>query len=454
MRSNHVQQDNVFESLEPRQFLSGTPLTLMQTAFSGGTQLVITGTSRSDRLTVSQAGSIFTVKTDDGWSGQVFGNIKSIRVEGQAGNDRITLDKSVTVAAVLLGGAGDDTIIGGAGNDRIYGEKGSDLLNGGPGNDTIVSIGGGDDILTGGRGYDSFWSDARRHEQVTDADAVENATGANHRVDIFQGVRYSGKRRATLTPISKELDGQNLPDPTATESEVAYRSFSNQPLFSDAGPVAQDVKQGYIGDCYFVVTLSSIAKADPNRIRQSVVDLGDGTYAVQFQRDGNNVYLRVDGELPTWSDGSLTYADTGAQGSLWVAIMEKAFANFRGSTSSYVTIDNGGWMSEGYSALGTTSDSIWNATDADDLLKQIRSLLTSGKSVTYATSSDPSGNLIGNHAYMIDRVGIDSAGNATITLRNPWGIDGAGNDGVNDGYVTLTANEVFASFVAVMSATV
>jgi hypothetical protein len=41
-----------------------------------------------------------------------------------------------------------------------------------------------------------------------------------------------------------------------------------------------------------------------------------------------------------------------------------------------------------------------------------------------------------------------------VVLRNPWGIDGAGNDGVNDGYVRLTALQAFTSFWGVISANV
>jgi hypothetical protein len=41
----------------------------------------------------------------------------------------------------------------------------------------------------------------------------------------------------------------------------------------------------------------------------------------------------------------------------------------------------------------------------------------------------------------------------SVTLRNPWGYDGAGNDSdPSDGYVTVTAAQANTSFSAVMSA--
>jgi len=34
-----------------------------------------------------------------------------------------------------------------------------------------------------------------------------------------------------------------------------------------------------------------------------------------------------------------------------------------------------------------------------------------------------------------------------LVLRNPWGVDGTGNDGVNDGYVTVTGQQAFDSML-------
>ena len=88
-----------------------------------------------------------------------------------------------------------------------------------------------------------------------------------------------------------------------------------------------------------------------------MVDLGDGTYAVQFERGSATVYVRVDADLPTWHGGTtLVYADLGAQDSMWVAVMEKAFAYFRTGVADYAELD-GGWMAEASTALGLGSTS-------------------------------------------------------------------------------------------------
>ena len=63
--------------------------------------------------------------------------------------------------------------------------------------------------------------------------------------------------------------------------------------------------------------------------------------------------------------------------------------------------------------------------------------------------------LLASHAYTVDGINVDATGNPiTLRLRNPWGVDGAENDGNNDGYVTVTAQQAYDSMLGVVSATV
>ncbi|HZQ37685.1 MAG TPA: hypothetical protein VFD32_17260, partial [Dehalococcoidia bacterium] len=91
-------------------------------------------------------------------------NTTLIEVNGQAGNDRLTLDEAngALPAAHLSGGPGDDILTGGSGaekldggpgNDSLLGKGGADTLDGGPGDD-ILTGGTSDDIVTGGSGND------------------------------------------------------------------------------------------------------------------------------------------------------------------------------------------------------------------------------------------------------------------------------------------------------------
>lgn len=425
------------EALEGRTLFAAAPLGIAEVAVDGGTQLQITGTNKADNIAITQTASGLKVAAV-GFEQTLTGIYKSIKVNAGAGNDRVTVDNSVVTNVVLYGGAGNDTLTGGAGNDKIYGEAGNDQLFGGEGDDVIVSIGGGKDVLTGNGGRDSFWTD--KSESIKDASADEKAN-TTHRVSSFGSIGVASGKKVKVTKVSMELNGQDLIDPVLAKGTTGVQNFKNNALFSDNGPVADDVEQGYLGDCYYLATLGAVAEVEPSKIRESVVELGDGTYAVQFTKNGKELFVRVDADLAV-NGSALAYADLGAGNSLWVAIMEKAFAYVRTGVASYAAIE-AGWMSEAASVLGVTSNSIYSTSSATNLMGTLAAELNAGKAVTFATVGTISGStLVGSHAYQVVSVTA-----TTLTLRNPWAIDGyTCKDGSNDGYITVTATQAYANF--------
>jgi hypothetical protein len=447
------------QQLEGRVLMSGTALSVAQSPYNGGVQLRINATAGDDQITLRRSQAGLVIGNTGGWSQLVTGSYRNIVINGGEGNDTITIDPSVTDNLMLYGAGGNDTIVGGSGNDQLFGGAGNDSLSGAAGNDTLVDIGGGSsDKLAGGSGSDSFWLDNSKTEKVIDASTSENIGGAVHKITSFKSLTFSTGTRTVS--VSKELNGQRLRDPAVTGGTFPYSAFSDRPLFSDSGPSINDVTQGYVGDCYFLSTLSAAAKADPNIIRQSVVDLGDGTFAVQFGAAGSaKSFYRVDNDLATysWSTTTPTYAKLGQNNSMWVAIMEKAFTFYRQGTGTYASI-SAGWMSEAFSAIGQNASSIWTGSisSSSKLLSQIQSLLDAGNAVTFAVNSVPAGvPLVGDHAYTVDAVTVNSKGRLSIRLRNPWGVDGYSTaDGKNDGYVTITAAQAFSAFTVFQYAAV
>ena len=450
---------SLFETLESRQMMAAHPigLAVSQAIVDGDLQLRISGGRKSDMIGVTATADGLLI-SNVRWNKTVTGNFTSIVIRGGKGNDLVVVDSTLTIPVAIFGSAGNDTIVGGGGNDKLYGQGGTDSLNGGAGDDVLVNVGDSkNDRSTGGAGFDSFWSDNAAGEIVTDASVDELADGGVHSVAAF--AKYATKRKgfARSNQVSTELAGQNLADPGLDDSSAVYRNFSTKPLFASDGPSPDDVRQGYVGDCWYLATLSAIANANPNAIRQAVVELGDGTYAVQFEKyDGSAVFVRVDGDLPTSSWGGMQYAELGRQDSLWVAIMEKAYVCFAANrdgdvVANYADLD-GGWMSEAFGDLGYSSDEIWDVATSGDLLDQIEAELLAGKAVTLAIyESELGAPVIGCHAYSVEAVETDVNGVRKLVLRNPWGIDGTGNDGSNDGYVRLTAAQAFASYWGVIS---
>jgi hypothetical protein len=450
MTRNRKNNAPVIENLETRTLMSATPLGISEVPFNlGGTQLRITGTSGNDQITVKQTSAGLVIGNTGGWTTTVNDtNITSLWINGQAGNNSVVLDASVTINAMVFGGGVNDSIVSGSGNDTLYGGTGKNNIQARGGNDTLVCLGSTADTLVGGTGKDSFWTDNSAAEKI------ENANGGTvHRVGGFynaSSITVSGKKISATKAVVAGTS--SIKEPVA-EAGDTYTNFSNDPIFSSAGPSANDIYQGNDGDCYYLSVLSSVAKVDPSRISQSILDLGDGTVVVQLVKNGKTVYVHEDEQLPTYN-GMLDYAGLGAQNSTWVALMEKAWCYVRTNSASYASIDSG-WMSESYQALGATNiTSTYSVANGNALLTLIGKDLAAGLSVTYATTNNVAANsdMVAGHAYMVSSVTTDSKGNVTsVTLRNPWGVDA---DMTGNGYVTLTAAQALSDFSGIVSASV
>jgi hypothetical protein len=193
-----------------------------------------------------------------------------------------------------------------------------------------------------------------------------------------------------------------------------------------------DVNQRSVSDCYYLATIQSMAITTPTKLRALAVDLGDGTYAVQFDRNGVKTDVRVNAVF------SSAAAVMGASGDIWALVMEKAYAYFRTGADTYASLNNGdsgavmGDFGLIYNSLTPASSS---ATTVYNLIK---SELSAGEIVTASTGSSPPA-LIGSHSYSVVSVSTDANNVMWVTLRNPWGFDGTGSDSnPNDGLVTIT----------------
>jgi Ca2+-binding RTX toxin-like protein len=83
--------------------------------------------------------------------------IGRVNVLGQGGDDRITIDSTMTAPAFVDGGTGNDSILGGSGNDTLVGGSGRDTLRGGAGDDRLDGTDDNTrDVLQGGAGADTF----------------------------------------------------------------------------------------------------------------------------------------------------------------------------------------------------------------------------------------------------------------------------------------------------------
>jgi Ca2+-binding RTX toxin-like protein len=161
-------------------------------------------------------------------------NTATIQVFGQAGNDTITLDESngALPAALLFGGAGNDTITGGSGNDQLFGQAGNDTLLGKGGNDFLFG-GAGNDTLIGGAGNDQVFGEAGNDRMIWNP---------GDGTDLFEG----GDGNDTA-----EVNGGNGSETftiTANGSRVRFDRISPAPFTLDIGTTENLVVNANGGD--------------------------------------------------------------------------------------------------------------------------------------------------------------------------------------------------------------
>ena len=79
-----------------------------------------------------------------------------------------------------------------------------------------------------------------------------------------------------------------------------------------------NMKQGPLGDCFFVATVGSLALRDPGRVQTLVTPAGDGKFTAHFP---NTEPFTFDAPTQALLAGSGTTAENGA----WLAVLEQAF---------------------------------------------------------------------------------------------------------------------------------
>jgi len=213
----------------------------------------------------------------------------------------------------------------------------------------------------------------------------------------------------------------------------------------------EDVRQGHIGDCYWMAGLAETAYRSPDTIKNMFRDNGDGTWTVSINTTRGKDYVTVDSWLPTDADGKLVYAGHGARytsssNELWPALAEKAYVQLTeaGTTGS---IDRRTWRtlfdSNAYETIngGLTNIALKEITGRKTSLgtlsnpKTVIDAYDAGHLISLATKKMVSNaNLVPSHGYAL--VGYEPSGQ-TFTLYNPLNTDGN-----KPGLVALTWDEM------------
>jgi hypothetical protein len=240
---------------------------------------------------------------------------------------------------------------------------------------------------------------------------------------------------------------KDLADPAVMKDDTSLKYEWVKGQLFVGGVSKDDVVQGMIGNCYLVAAFSSVAAQSPKAIQDAIKDNGDGTFSVRFYQPSYGgstatpVTVTVDGQLPTkW--GGLNYGKGKDRSELWVPLLEKAYAQWKGG---YENVGHGGAAGDVMAALtGRRSSYTWLSTGANEqaIFTQLKGSLAAGKSAAAGTHGEEDkalytgSGMYADHAYSITGTSEEN-GVRYVHLRNPWGeVEPTGN-GPDDGNFRL-----------------
>ncbi|MEO8609096.1 MAG: hypothetical protein ABI690_14495 [Chloroflexota bacterium] len=232
---------------------------------------------------------------------------------------------------------------------------------------------------------------------------------------ISPGSAYTSDKKTNPAPESE-------PSPSGSIIEQAYskaglkqlkgdekiytkheRDFTQQSIYIDGKPTADDVAQTGLGDCYYLSVVSSIADKDPSRIKQIIPDTAntDSVVVTLYFKKGSNFFQQqiVLNQQLAYPEGtnlkgsrfkirpadkSIWILKEGKQGrfieevrlyktALWAPLLEKAYARFaeqhgqygnalkKSAIGGYDIITQGGRSGQVYSVFygsGVTAQSL------------------------------------------------------------------------------------------------
>src|SRR5678809_1161369 len=114
--------------------------------------------------------------------------------------------------------------------------------------------------------------------------------------------------------------------------------------------------------------------------------------------------------------------------SIWVPIMEKAWAFYRRNFGTYASAESG-YPSELFNALGVANQTTNKSTQAS-MIQTIQDDLAKNLAITICTHADTT-SVVEKHCYMVVNVVHDHRNGqdkTLVVLRNPWANDGPSAD--------------------------
>ncbi len=225
-------------------------------------------------------------------------------------------------------------------------------------------------------------------------------------------------------------DARDDPGSTANTAEYGDLDFDLFDVDGDEPAVhPEDVRQGAIGDCWFIASMMAVAQTHPELLERNIRENPNGSFTVTLYDDGSPVEVTVTPDMVLKPDGTPAFVDDprrGSEAELWPLVLEKAMALHAGDFADL----------EGDSparALDALTGQETSSMGGDDLpsIGDLDRLLDGGGAIALSSLSDgddhprydrdpADGGLVTGHAYYVSDIDAEAG---TVTVVNPWGID-------------------------------
>jgi len=199
---------------------------------------------------------------------------------------------------------------------------------------------------------------------------------------------------------------------------------------------ALDVRQGFLGDCYFLSAISVLGHEKVSQcIACKIEDTKCGAFCVKiYKRGEEESYVIVDNNFPKQKSGDWAYVKSESGKELWPMILEKAYAKMYGS---YNNIEGGKVQYALADLTGGAPEQIKLESVCDNLdafWSKIYAFHQAGYLMGAGSPEHPNGDravsrygVVQGHAYgVLDLVELDPADGSEklLKLRNPVGSAG------------------------------
>lgn len=202
------------------------------------------------------------------------------------------------------------------------------------------------------------------------------------------------------------------------------------------------MRQGYIGNCWFLAGAAAVAEV-PDRLEKIFLNPSNrlspnGIYGINIWTLGVKHTIIVDDWLPvqTWGNGYNTlFAHVGPDQALWMSILEKAFSKYHGNYEHIVagnpmnalrTLHGAPWSSVWHENVDWTDKESLEAVPLWDRINEhdnIDDMITAATPSAWYKGEETDG-LVKNHAYVVLGTAYIATGDIRLVkLRNPQSLD-------------------------------